>query len=145
MLIKGKLSICKASTVDHPNKGLPKVTPAKSYFYDWKPEASESDPCKALQVFYSLLNPLFPPTTIFSSFFPTTLLFFYLCVTFFAVKVNRICQSFSSVSIPSIRPHPLSLNALTCFSSLSTADVLQLLKTSNATICLLNPITSTLL
>ncbi|KAI4882600.1 hypothetical protein NFI96_005499 [Prochilodus magdalenae] len=113
------------------------VPSAKSSFYKRKLEDSAAHPRKLFCIFSSLLNPPSPPPP--SS--PTPEDF-----TFFEEKVNKIRQSFSSVPAPpSINPHPLATNSLTCFSSLSSDDVLQLLESSNPTTCLLDPIPSTLL
>ncbi|KAI4886911.1 hypothetical protein NFI96_008689 [Prochilodus magdalenae] len=113
------------------------VTTAKSSFYKRKLEESASDPRKLFSIFSSLLNPPSAPPP--SSLTPEDF------VTFFEEKVNKIRQSFFSVPAPpSINPHPLATN-LTCFSSLSTDDVLQLLESSNPTTCPLDPIPSTLL
>ncbi|KAI4902791.1 hypothetical protein NFI96_011169, partial [Prochilodus magdalenae] len=114
------------------------VTSAKSSFYKRKLEESASDPRKLFSIFFSLLNTPSPPPP--SSFTPEDF------VTFFEEKVNKIHQSFPSVPAPpSISPHPLATNSLTCFSSLSSDDILQLLESSNSTTCPLDPIPSTLL
>ncbi|KAI4880616.1 hypothetical protein NFI96_021162, partial [Prochilodus magdalenae] len=116
------------------------VTTAKSSFYKRKLEESASDPRKLFSIFSSLLNPPSPPPP--SSLTPEDF------VTFFEEKVNKICQSFSPIPVPappSISPHPLATNSLTCFSSLSSDDILQLLESSNPTTCPLDPIPSPLL
>ncbi|KAI4895100.1 hypothetical protein NFI96_002639 [Prochilodus magdalenae] len=114
------------------------VTTAKSSFYKRKLEESASDPRKLFSIFSSLLNPPSPPPP--SSLTPEDF------VTFFEEKVNKIRQSFSPVPAPpSISPHPLATNSLTCFSSLSSDEVLQLLESSNPTTCPLDPIPSPLL
>ncbi|KAI4879268.1 hypothetical protein NFI96_025816, partial [Prochilodus magdalenae] len=114
------------------------VTSAKSSSYKRKLEESASDPHKLFSIFSSLLNPpsLPPPSSLTPEDF----------VTFFEEKVNKIHQSFSPVPTPpSISPHLLATNSLTCFSSLSSDDILQLLESSNSTTCPLDPIPSTLL
>ncbi|KAI4876884.1 hypothetical protein NFI96_029051, partial [Prochilodus magdalenae] len=92
------------------------VTSAKSSFYKRKLEESASDPRKLFSIFSSLLNPPSPPPP--SSLTPEDF------VTFFEEKVNKIRQSFSSVPAPpSINPHPLATNSLTCFSNKATPTV----------------------
>ncbi|KAI4888332.1 hypothetical protein NFI96_024824, partial [Prochilodus magdalenae] len=114
------------------------VTTAKSSFYKRKLEESASDPRKLFSIFSSLLNPPSPP--------PSSSLTLEDFVTFFEEKVNKIRQSFSPVPAPpSISPHPLATNSLTCFASLSSDEILQLLESSNPTTCPLDPIPSPLL
>ncbi|KAI4875089.1 hypothetical protein NFI96_025166, partial [Prochilodus magdalenae] len=114
------------------------VTTAKSSFYKRKLEESASDPRKLFSIFSSLLNPPSPPPP--SSLTPEDF------VTFFEEKVNKIRQSFSPVPAPpSISPHPLATNSLTCFASLSSDEILQLLESSKPTTCPLDPIPSPLL
>ncbi|KAI4897477.1 hypothetical protein NFI96_008599 [Prochilodus magdalenae] len=114
------------------------VTTAKSSFYKRKLEESASDPRKLFSIFSSLLNPPspLPPSSLTPEDF----------VTFFEEKVNKIRQSFSPVPAPpSISPHPLATNSLTCFASLSSDEILQLLESSNPTTYPLDPIPSPLL
>ncbi|XP_072530520.1 uncharacterized protein, partial [Salminus brasiliensis] len=112
------------------------VAAAKASYYRGKLESSASDPRKLFTIFSSLLNPPTPP--------PPTTLSADDFVSFFEEKVDKIRRSFPPASTPLSRHCPPPPSSLTCFSPLSTDDLLHLLTSNNPTTCPLDPVPSPL-
>ncbi|KAK3537156.1 hypothetical protein QTP70_002650 [Hemibagrus guttatus] len=114
------------------------VTSAKTSFYKDKLETSAPDPRKLHNIFSSLLNPPAPPSP--SSL--TTKDF----ATFYTEKIERICQTFTSLPTSSMSHSQHSTTpSLMQLSTVASEEVLQITRSCNPTTCPLDPIPSAVL
>ncbi|KAK3518522.1 hypothetical protein QTP70_001499 [Hemibagrus guttatus] len=114
------------------------VTSAKTSFYKEKLETSAQDPRKLHNIFSSLLNPPAPPS-------PSSLTAEDFA-TFYTEKIERICQTFTSLPTPptSYSQHSAT-PSLTQLSTVASEEVLQITRSCNPTTCALDPIPSAML
>ncbi|KAK3548351.1 hypothetical protein QTP70_010716 [Hemibagrus guttatus] len=114
------------------------VTSAKTSFYKEKLETSAQDPRKLHNIFSSLLNPLAPPS-------PSSLTAEDLA-TFYTEKIERICQTFTSLpTSPTSHSQHSATPSLTQLSTVASEEVLQITRSCNPTTCPLDPIPSAML
>ncbi|KAK3533229.1 hypothetical protein QTP70_013668 [Hemibagrus guttatus] len=114
------------------------VTSAKISFYKEKLETSAQDPRKLHNIFSSLLNPPAPP-------FPSSLTTEDFA-TFYTEKIERICQTFTSLpTSPTSHSQHSATPTLTQLSTVASEEVLQITRSCNPTTCPLDPIPSAML
>ncbi|KAK3519590.1 hypothetical protein QTP86_003227 [Hemibagrus guttatus] len=114
------------------------VTSTKTSFYKEKLETSAQDPRKLHNIFSSLLNPPAPPSP--SSLTAKDFAFFY------TEKIERICQTFTSLpTSPTSHNQHSATPSLTQLSTVAAEEVLQITRSCNPTTCLLDPIPSAML
>ncbi|KAK3534277.1 hypothetical protein QTP86_008690 [Hemibagrus guttatus] len=114
------------------------VTSAKTSFYKEKLETSAQDPRKLHNIFSSLLNPPAPPSP-----FSLTAEDF---ATFYTEKIERICQTFTSLpTSPTSHSQDSATPSLTQLSTVASEEVLQITRSCNPTTCPLDPIPSAML
>ncbi|KAK3507663.1 hypothetical protein QTP70_032599, partial [Hemibagrus guttatus] len=111
------------------------VTSAKTSFYKEMLETSAQDPRKLHNIFSSLLNPPAP-----TSPFSLTAEDF---ATFYTEKIERICQTFTSLpTSPTSHSQHSATPSLTQLSTVASEEVLQITQSCNPTTCPLDPIPS---
>ncbi|KAK3541677.1 hypothetical protein QTP86_000462, partial [Hemibagrus guttatus] len=114
------------------------VTSAKTSFYKEKLETSAQDPRKLHNIFSSLLNPLAPPS-------PSSLTAEDFA-SFYTEKIERICQTFTSLpTSPTSHNQHSATPSLTQLSTVAAEEVLQITRSCNPTTCPLDPIPSAML
>ncbi|KAK3521393.1 hypothetical protein QTP70_004134 [Hemibagrus guttatus] len=114
------------------------VTSSKTSFYKEKLETSAQDPRKLHNIFSSLLNPLAPPS-------PSSLTAEDLA-SFYTEKIERICQTFTSLpTSPTSHNQHSATPSLTQLSTVAAEEVLQITRSCNPTTCPLDPIPSAML
>ncbi|KAK3527079.1 hypothetical protein QTP86_008796 [Hemibagrus guttatus] len=114
------------------------VTSAKTSFYKEKLETSAQDPRKLHNIFSSLLNPPAPPS-------PSSLTAEDFA-SFYTEKIERICQTFTSLPTSSTSHNQNSATpSLTQLSTVAAEEVLQITRSCNPTTCPLDPIPSAML
>ncbi|KAK3515008.1 hypothetical protein QTP70_003243 [Hemibagrus guttatus] len=114
------------------------VTSAKTSFYKEKLETSAQDPRKLHNIFSSLLNPPAPPS-------PSTLTAEDFA-SFYTEKIERICQTFTSLpTSPTSHNQHSATPSLTQLSTVAAEEVLQITRSCNPTTCPLDPIPSAML
>ncbi|KAK3528741.1 hypothetical protein QTP70_011211 [Hemibagrus guttatus] len=114
------------------------VTSAKTSFYKEKLETSAQDPRKLHNIFLSLLNSPAPPS-------PSSLTAEDFA-TFYTEKIERICQTFTSLPTSSTSHNQHSATpSLTQLSTVASEEVLQITRSCNPTTCPLDPIPSSML
>ncbi|KAK3525830.1 hypothetical protein QTP70_010668 [Hemibagrus guttatus] len=106
-------------------------------FYKEKLEASAQDPRKLHNIFSSLLNPPVPPSPSFLTAEDFA--------TFYTEKIERICQTFTSLpTSPTSHSQHSATPSLTQLSTVAE-EVLQITRSCNPTTCPLDPIPSAML
>ncbi|KAK3517510.1 hypothetical protein QTP70_012590 [Hemibagrus guttatus] len=114
------------------------VTFAKTSFYKEKLETSAQDPRKLHNIFSSLLNPTAPPS-------PSSLTAKDFA-SFYTEKIERICQTFTSLpTSPTSHNQHSATPSLTQLSTVVAEEVLQITRSCNPTTCPLDPIPSAML
>ncbi|KAK3553756.1 hypothetical protein QTP70_009190 [Hemibagrus guttatus] len=114
------------------------VTSAKTSFYKEKLETSAQDPRKLHNIFSSLLNPPAPPSPSFLTAEDFA--------NFYTEKIERICQTFTSLpTSPTSHTQHSATPSLTQLSTVASEEVLQITRSCNPTTCPLNPIPSAML
>ncbi|KAK3568676.1 hypothetical protein QTP86_012870 [Hemibagrus guttatus] len=114
------------------------VTSAKTSFYKEKLETSAQDPRKLHNIFSSLLNPPPPPS-------PSSLTAEDFA-SFYTEKIERICQTFTSLpTSPTSHNQHSATPSLTQLSTVAAEEVLQITRSCNPTTCPLDPIPSAML
>ncbi|KAK3552959.1 hypothetical protein QTP86_029619 [Hemibagrus guttatus] len=114
------------------------VTSAKTSFYKEKLETSAQDPQKLHNIFSSLLNPPAPPS-------PSSLTAEDFA-TFYREKIERICQTFTSLpTSPTSHSQHSATPSLMQLSTVASEEVLQITRSCNPTTCPLDPIPSAML
>ncbi|KAK3519597.1 hypothetical protein QTP86_003186 [Hemibagrus guttatus] len=114
------------------------VTSAKTSFYMEKLETSAQDPRKLHNIFSSLLNPpaLPSPSSLTAEDF----------ASFYTEKIERICQTFTSLpTSPTSHNQHSATPSLTQLSTVAAEEVLQITRSCNPTTCPLDPIPSAML
>ncbi|KAK3567160.1 hypothetical protein QTP86_011299 [Hemibagrus guttatus] len=114
------------------------VTSAKTSFYKEKLETSAQDPQKLHNIFSSLLNPpaLPSPSSLTAEDF----------ASFYTEKIERICQTFTSLpTSPTSHNQHSATPSLTQLSTVAAEEVLQITRSCNPTTCPLDPIPSAML
>ncbi|MCJ8744445.1 hypothetical protein PDJAM_G00118790 [Pangasius djambal] len=112
------------------------LTSARTAFYKEKLETSAQDLCKLHNIISSLLNPPASPA-------PSSLTADF--ATFYDEKIEKICQSFTFTSTPTLHTEDSPSPLLAHFSKLATEEILQVILSCNPTTCPLDQIPSTML
>ncbi|KAK3552410.1 hypothetical protein QTP86_011646 [Hemibagrus guttatus] len=114
------------------------VTSAKTSFYKEKLETSAQDPRKLHNIISSLLNPPASPS-------PSSLTAEDFA-SFYTEKIERICQTFTSLpTSPTSHNQHSATPSLTQLSTVAAEEVLQITRSCNPTTCPLDPIPSAML
>ncbi|KAK3521007.1 hypothetical protein QTP86_015761, partial [Hemibagrus guttatus] len=115
-----------------------KQASSEASFYKEKLETSAQDPRKLHNIFSSLLNPLAPPS-------PSSLTAEDFA-SFYTEKIERICQTFTSLpTSPTSHNQHSATPSLTQLSTVAAEEVLQITRSCNPTTCPLDPIPSAML
>ncbi|KAK3506719.1 hypothetical protein QTP70_017053, partial [Hemibagrus guttatus] len=114
------------------------VTSAKTSFYKEKLETSAQDPPKLHNIFSSLLNPPAPPSPSYLTAEDFA--------SFYTEKIERICQTFTSLpTSPTSHNQHSATPSLTQLSTVAAEEVFQITRSCNPTTCPLDPIPSAML